>query len=480
MINDNHILIATRVADQLKQANIVLEPRDGTPIGLLSSTFNGVSSQVGLQPNQYLEVIGGASRLIGRAQGAESLHDEKMEWTADLVLKGITKDLEVAKNIIKPTIARVFDELQGDMEKCFSDAAHGFELVQSDVPKILLNQKIENLFERYKVAPITNIKTLLVFPELTPAEIRRRINTGDDELNELIAEVADVNDLEILIESYKHYFTKDGFSDLSLTTDRGYEKTKTIAYLLMYFLTLGLENDLPDGVNGTVGVVVNHLKTLRGGLGAVIYRHIRSIERSIEDKELIQTVLGYGSERKIYVNRAVYDKFLDEGGSPEAVLAAVVSNQSFAYNSILDNKAKLEKIWETQLENIHSKNNVNKLTLMTSAIRKSISKIIDELEVIPEGAGTKGEMQKRLTRTTSNFYLTDLDRLPTSIKRIVFDTLYPEQTNARFIIDTLDAKEVEVGDDPEVYRRAAAEVTRQLIAQWLVKNVTVATVTNGW
>ncbi len=476
MLSNNHILIATRVADQLGQRNIVLEPRDGTPIGLLSSSLGGIGLMPSLQPNQYSEVIGGASRCIGRAQGAESLHDEKMEWTADLVLKGITKDLDIAKNIIKPTITRVMDELQSEMETCFSDAAHGFELIQSDIPKIFLNQKIENLFERYKTLPLSNVQTLQVFPEITAAEIRRRVNTGDDELNELIAEIADVDDLELLVESYKHYFTAQGMSELVLTDGRGIDKTKSVQFLLMYFLTIGLENDLPDGVNGSAGVVINHLKNLRGRLGAVVYRYIRSIERAIEDKELIQTVVGYGSDRKVYLNRAVYDKFLDEGGSPEAVLAAVVSNQSFNYNSILSNKAKLEKVWETQLENIHSKNNVNKLTLMTSALRKSLSKIIEELEVIPEGSGTKGEMQRRLTVTTSNFFLTDLDRLTNSVKRIVFDTIYPEQTNARFIIDTLDAKEVEEGNDPEAYRRAAADVTRQLIAQWLVKNVTVAVV----
>lgn len=479
MISDKHIDIAMRVADQLKAQGIALEPRDGTPIGLLSSSFSGVASNTLLQPNQYREVIGGTSRTIGRAAGADSIHDEKMEYTVELVVKGVTKDLEIAKNIIKPTICTVLDELQESMSVSFSDAAHGFELIQNDVPKIFKNQKIENLFERYKTLPLSNMKTLLVFPDLTPAEIRRRVNTGDDELNELIAEVADVDDLAVLTKAYRDFFTRDGYSDLTLIGARGVDRSNMIQYLLMYFLTIGLENDLPDGVNGSAGVVVNHLKSLRGSLGAAVYRAMRQIERQIEDKELIQAVDGFGSERKIFLNRAVYDTFLDAGGSPEAVLAAVVSNQSFAYSSILENRAKLEAIWKTQLENIHARNNVNKLTLITTAIRKSLSKIIEELEVIPEGAGTKGDMQRRLTAATSQFYLTDLDRLPQSIKRIVFETMYPEQTNARFIIDTMDAMEVEAGEDPEAYRKAASVVTRQLIAQWLVKNVTVAVVKNA-
>lgn len=476
MISNKHIDIAMRVADQLQQNNIVLEPRDGTPIGLLSSTLTGAVA-TSVTPNQYHEVIGGASRVIGKAQGTESLHDEKMEWTVELVLKGVTKDLEIAKNVVKPTISQVLDELEKHVAQAFSTSAAGIELVQRDVPKVFLNQKIENLFERYKTLPLSNIKTMLVFPDLAPAEIRRRVNTGDDELNELIAEVADVNDLEELVSSYRHYFTKDGHSELQLTG--ALDKSSAVKLLLMYFLTIGLEYDLPEGVNASANGVGLYLKTLRGALGAAVYRQLRAIERAVEDKELITSVQGSLADRKVYLNRTVYDNFLNEGGTPEAILGAVASNHSFSFNSILLNRSKLEKIWETQLENIHAKNNMNKLTLVTTALRKIIAKIINDLEVIPDGAGTKGDMQRRLVTATSNFFLTDMEKLPQSIKRIVFEVLYPEQTNARFIIDTMDAKEVDDSQDPEAYRRAAAEVARQLIAQWLVKNVAVGRVTNA-
>ena len=257
MISDNHISIAMRVADQLQERGIVLEPRDGTPIGLLSSSLTGITSNKQLMPNQYQEVIGSATRTIGRAQGAESIHDEKMEWTVDLVAKGVTKDLEIAKNIVKPNITRVLDEIQSSVEKSFSDAAHGIELVQNDVPKIFKHQKIENLFERYKNLPLNNVKTLLVFPTLAPAELRRRVNTGDDELNELIAEIADADDMEMINRTYRMFFTRDGYSDLALVGERSTDKSNMIQFLLMYFLTIGLENDLPDGVDGSAGVVSN-------------------------------------------------------------------------------------------------------------------------------------------------------------------------------------------------------------------------------
>ena len=239
--------------------------------------------------------------------------------------------------------------------------------------------------------------------------------------------------------------------------------------VVLYFLTLGLEADLPEGTNASISVVTNHLKNLRGMLGAVVYRTIRQIERKIDDKELIRSVEGFGNERKIHVNKVVYDKFLDEGGSPEAIFGAVCGRTSFSYGAILDGVNKLEKIWTANMEAIKNTNNLNKLGLIVVAMRKSLSKYIDELEVIPAESGGKGEMQKRLMIASRNFYLTDMDNLPHSVKRLVFDVVFPAQTNARYIIDAMDKQECEDGG----HKRLAASVSLTLIAEWLVKNVEV-------
>ena len=169
------------------------------------------------------------------------------------------------------------------------------------------------------------------------------------------------------------------------------------------------------------------------------------------------------------MNKVVYDKFLDEGGSPEAIFGAVCGRTSFSYGAILDGVNKLEKIWTANMEAIKNTNNLNKLGLIVIAMRKSLSKYIDELEVIPAESGGKGEMQKRLMIASRNFYLTDMDNLPHSVKRLVFDVVFPAQTNARYIIDAMDKQECEDGG----HKRLAASVSLTLIAEWLVKNVEV-------
>lgn len=476
MLHERNLLVAAKVADQLADRKITLEAKEGTPVGLVTSSLGGWAHQ-SLLPNQYSEVMVAEASTLGAGQGASPIHDEKMEWAVDLITKGVSRDLDIAKNVITPNITRVCDDVEEDVAKAFSSSAHGFELITTDLPKILMDQRIENLFERYNTIKPGAVKTLLVFPALSAAEIRRRVDTGDKDINELIAEIADGEDFETLVQMYNRYFVEaTGSSTLDLI-ELSKDSKSVLNLLLMYFLSIGLEADLPDGVNSSLVAVNNYLKTLRGHLGAAVYRHMRFIERAIESKQLISTVIGSGNDRKVYLNSVVYNKFLDEGGTPEAIYGAVASSHSFEFNAIIDNRLKLERVWENRLSTIHSQNNANKLTLVVSAIRKSLFTIIEEMEVVPAGAGTKAEMTNRVRDLTKNFYLPNMDDLPTSIKRIVIGSLYPAHCNAAFIINGIDKLQADHTEE-EAVNKIAAEVTLQLIAEWLVKNVTVG-VANG-
>jgi hypothetical protein len=464
MLSETALCIANKIAQRLADKNLQVIPRSGSPVAMLSAGLTSTAVQT-LLPNQYLDVIKTDSATYGAVNGEGAIHDEKMEWCVELIRKGVSKDLDVAKNTVKPVIDMVLADIEKDLMEACSDKAHGYEIVQDNLPKFFGNQKIENLFERYKNIPIKPIETLRVFPELAAAEIQRRISTGDDEVNELLADIVNPDALDEIADLYQWNFREGGRERIDFSG----AQTDPSVPVILYFLTLGLEADLPEGTNASIGVVGNYLKNLRGMLGAVVYRTIRQIERKIDDKELIRSVDGYGSERKIHVNKVVYDKFLDEGGSPEAIFGAVCGRTSFSYGAILDGTTKLEKIWGANLDAIKNTNSLNKLGLVIVSMRKSLSKYIEEMEVIPAESGGKGEMQKRLTVAARNFYLTDMDSLPQSVKRVVFNVVFPAQTNARYIIDAMDKQECEDGG----HKRLAASVTLMLIAEWLVKNVEV-------
>lgn len=464
MLSESSLCIANKIAQRLEEHRVTIIPRTGTPIAMLSA---GQASAVppNLLPGQYLDVIRADAATYGAVGGADALHDEKMEWSVDLIVKGVSRDLDVAKNTIAPVIDKVLDDIEKDLCAAFSGKAHGYEIIQEDLPKFYGNQKIENLFERYKEIPIKPMAGLAVFPPLAGAEILRRISTGDDDVNKLLTDLINPDQLESLVEAYNYNFGENARRSLDFT----YLQSDPTQLVILYFLTIGLEADMPEGVNASASIVINWLRNFRGLLGAVIYRSMRQIERKIESKELVREVLGVSGERKIYVNKAVYDKFLDEGGSPEAIFGTVCGKTSFTYGAMLDGANKLEKIWEGHLETIKSTNNLNKLGLTIVAIRKSISDIIDNMEAIPAESGGKGAMQNRLAIAARGFYLTDMENLPRAVKRLVFEIIFPAQVNARYILDAIDQQEV----DGDGHKRLAASVVRSLIAEWLVKNVEV-------
>lgn len=464
MLSDQSLEIAHRIVTQLKQKGITITPRPGTPIALLASSIPNMSNT--LLPGQYVDAIAQDAKSHGALAGADSLHDEKMEWCIDLIFKGVSADLEMAKNVIQPVIDNLADTVERDLTEVCSDRAHGYEIITEDLPRLFMDQKIENLFERYKDVKPTPIASLNVFPQLPLEDIRRRLNTGDDELNELIAELVDTETVEDLKKFYEWNFCANGSDRIDFSNQNRWSSPSML--IVLYFLTIGLEADLPDGVNSSLATVTNYLKTVRGITGAAIYRQLKQMERVIEGKELIRTVNMVGSDVKIFVNKSVYDTFLDEGGSAESLLGAVCGKSSFSYTTILDTKAKLEKQWNAFVETIKSKNDANKLSLIVTSIRKCLSQHIDEMELIPNGSGSKAEMQNRLRVSTKNLFLPDIDKLQYSLKNIVFLSIFPEQHNARYIIDSLDKQECD-GD----VGKLATSVIMALVSDWMVKNVEV-------
>lgn len=465
MLSETSLYIANKVAKQLEQSKIKVVPLSGSPISMLSTGTADVIAHP-TEPSSYIPAIQHDSMNASGNVTGESLHDEKMEWAVTLIHRGVSRDLDIAKNVVQPVIDLTLDNLEKDLCEALSAKVHGYEIVENQVPELYRDQRILNLFERYEKIRPEPMSALLAFPELNLAEIMERVKTGDEDLDGLLNSVIGAELAEEIVNLYTYYFCEKGTRVINFDE---FSKGKASIPVILYFLTLGLEAKLPDGVNASLVNVTNYLRNLRGSLGAVVYRAIKQIDARVERKELISHVDVVGPERKIYVNGVVYNQFLNEGGSPEAIFGAVCGKTPYDYNVILGSREKLCRTWSANLDSIRASNEMNKLSLTITSIRKTLSTVVDEMEVIPEGAGSKADIHGRIRAATSNIYTTDLINLPHTVKRVVFTAIFPEQKNARFILNSIDQQECEEGD----VKRLATSVTVSLIAEWLVKNLEV-------
>lgn len=464
MLSENSTYVAGKIVTQLNEHKISLAAKVGSPIAMLSDGITAIANSA-LPADNYAELLHADSVTYGRNENNNaSLHDEKMEWVVKCVHRGVTADLNMAKNVIIPVIEQTMDDVEAAIKGSVSDACHGFQIVPQAACELLLDQKIENLFERYESVTPRPFNPLLAFPEMEGTELAKFIKTGDDEINTLLeATISDrsIADLDLI---YRLHFTDHGYREVNPDSMSGIEAA------LIYFLSIGLEANLPDGVNASLSGIKLALATLRSMTGARVFREIRANARRVEQKELITSVEGYGNDRKIFVNKTVYDQFLDAGGSPEAIFGAIVSKSSLDFNGILNRRVKLTEAWNSTLENIRAKNDVNKLDIVIGALRKSLSTQLSEMEDLPKGSGSRGDIERRISAETRNFYLTDLDNYNNSVKRVVINAIFPEQHNARFIIDSIDKQVCEEGEE----RKLAARVTMSLIADWLVQNLEIS------
>ena len=112
MLSDQRLESAHRIVTQLKQKGIISTPRSGTPVAILVCSLPTMPAN--LLPGQYVDVIAKDAQHHGAVGGAEAIHDEKMEWCIDLIFKGVSKDLDIAKNVVKPTIDLLSDAVEKD------------------------------------------------------------------------------------------------------------------------------------------------------------------------------------------------------------------------------------------------------------------------------------------------------------------------------------------------------------------------------
>lgn len=476
MLSNNSLNEAHKLAHVLRQDKIKLIPRQGSVIDFLVATFGDEFKNqqlIGADAEAMNEHIINSANATGKpVDGGPSIHDEKMDWAKKLIVRGVTADLQTAKNEAKPLIKELAEAVEKEWAAKTGDIIHGYHINSSDIDKIFNSTKIENLFDRYSRGTLEEVQLPAVFPELEYSEIARRVKTGDEELNKAIDDMLINTTPDGLVNLYNSYFVRR-FADKSFDPKSrlyGDERFSLEAMLIVYFLSLGLEADLPDGVDASASALRVSMGMFRGAIGTMIKRRLIRREESIKNKMLVVDYSRYVdgmSDCPITVNKVVYENFLEAGGTPEAIFGAVIANATLTYDSILENRLGHETFWNNKLELYRSTNIQNKLTVVIEAIRSSVNKLIASIPV-SEATGSNAERRERLREVLSHTYAKDLDDLPGLVRKVICRVFYTQRPVMEYIISSIDKFEALEG---ETTAQIAGHVTLKLVSEWVAKNI---------
>jgi len=475
MLNDSAVgasyALAQRLADRGERLGVI----DGTPMAsLLNACFVDVPRDEGDTELQAPYVIN--SRRVDERGVCE--HDLVMEEAANVIAETVTKNLDWARDIVVPTI----DEVLAGVDKYVSDRIGGLsDAVRVEPqfwPRIWDNPMLSEMVAPYadRVAA-EYLPTRPIFPRAETTEdsvkvMLTGIGSIDADVEALASEMngGSSNDLTRYIYN-KVFSTEQGAENEALVSNSiGNANTRLVEFLMARNLFMSMPEGMADesSYRAQMGEVM-------ATLGRVVHRAL--VDRGVMEKsKRLGVIYPAGPSEDpscpsiIYVDGDVYTKyFLEEGGSPEVLMGAMVTDREIKIEALLAQADRYVKAWGNEQRMVAMRVENNKLDVVRQAfifvLRETAAKIPDELEPLDV------EVQyKRIEGAVSTLAGRDMDNLYITARHLVCTLFFPHTMAYKLLLAFDDARRV----SPDMEARDCALLAAiDILVDWVAPQITI-------
>lgn len=330
---------ALPIADALVEQNRVLVPvADSTMSELVKWTY-GVAKD-SLTVSKEENVIDLITEQTGTAvlEGMSG-HGAVVDQEAANVVAIISQQLKYVKTKAKPLLDNTFAEMVADR--------NAVDLVTVDVVEFGLadlyrTDAFASLMSVYGDLDRKGIKSVQLrdFPERTEQELLDYISVGAVTFDQMVQEIVSGKHAGWLIEVYeRHFRDSHGWEYTHWDSDKQihymlYQPLQDLTdeYLMVFLLAQGLKDEPHKGFKGPLSLYREHLAAkCRASAVAMTL----ALGEFIQAEKSGSLVIRYDTAKSqqwqvragVVVNRTVYQRYLEQGGVPEAVMGAALLQQ---------------------------------------------------------------------------------------------------------------------------------------------------------
>lgn len=495
------------LAQELEDKGIVLTAKVGPLASLVSELSVAVHScgaMSGMMGDEYKnklnEIIGvlhETSSSVTRVDGASlhdcSQHDIKSEDFAAMIATGVLATVSKAKTVVVPFIKRLEDAIANKLlsyeDRCISNIV----IEEVGIDSILDNEEVFDFFSEFKEIRRIELQSTQFFPPLDDIKLAALVESGSPDINEFLSAKLMTSSASGTLGSfiYSHLYLGDGRNHHPLEIIELRNMIRDIygdycvleGMMLAYYMGCGLLVNLPDGVSASIKDVEHRVGLLTKTIGMLIYGELKSHRDSISSKVLLPTGLPYVDSRsgdvnnnsKIIVNKEVYADFLANGGTPEVLFGAMVSDRVTNPAHLIEMSAKYEKSYADFVALNRSFTVSNKLNLYVEAIRDEVYEAFNDMEELKHIDKTSGvflRLADRLKRIGGNDIKT-ADNIYSFLKGLSCNVLFPNDPNVEKVISDIDNYEPADGEESLSTSEVACFVLVDLMVDWLTDQIEV-------
>ena len=486
MIRDNSVDVSMGLGDRYATKGTILSPVEGSPLAALCRTSNPLNAAIKDYDPTVHQI---AEQSKTRRPDGSVPHDDDMEDAVEYVSNIVRNNLKLARTVVNPIVARAVENVQETVAKADETSAQPLAVVEYEYDDIWNNPILESFVGRYSETPAYQVERYNGMPDLSAdeleASLKQEVSRFDDELSELVTGYSE----QWLKAVYHSGFTTKGESpemvenDLFPLGDMLRNPRKYPNELLVIFaMSRHFQENVPEGTTIELTQYKNWMTDIQSQVGRGLYRVLERREMNSRQNTLLHewpmlNINNYGLDRGvgyITVNSDVYRRWLDEGGSPETLMGAFVTDKESGYKQLLENREGYEKAWKRQERILASESRHQRFNRTLQALEKSVAYEINSYNFEDKDQGDSlrqkyhGELKRRVRRLSAKDVCDErlYDTVRSTICKIMFD-----HTEAETVLFAID----EIGkENPDMdVREAAFLAVIDVVAEWASDQIAV-------
>lgn len=385
MYNETHLETSLVLLD--KVGNRTLASLNGSELANIAETeINRVLMILEGVGEDELSQLDDSSLISIIAQSAdvkEGDYDAREEGITNLVNKLTdvsVKNIYLTQNVVLPLVDEYTEWLNTKLQATTGVSNLAMRVVTDHNSSILETSGIKNIALQFQDSRSTGQTVNAHKSPLDEASVLELIKTGVENFDASITswiESDNVRLSKLLLTTYRNVFGLAPKQDLrKLFQSLGYESAIFAVLLARKFI-----NETPENVNMPLVDYNNALSSVISTAGNFIHLAIMFNDEATKRGSLILRFPAkhrefaydevFSGENDIVVNPVVYEEYLNQGGSPEAIVGSYLTGMYTDKNVILEKKEELEQAYNT----ISNAGRLNRVSARLSLVKNSLHEL---------------------------------------------------------------------------------------------------------
>ena len=397
-------------------------------------------------------------------------HDALLEAYVETLGKSLVKQAGFARTVVNPICGRIFAKVN---EVLTESTMVNIEVVPVRLSAAVASVQTAEMIGNHANSRNQAIRFPAAFPTMEEGDLTELLKTGSAQYDQLLSEMLASHPEGWLTKVYESVFVTQTYKNESVdgqqVTVFYAQADNADAMLVTHLLAIHFVDNPPAGYPMSLTdyqvTSSSYIAASAAGLNATLAQWDR--------RTAAQTLVLAWGRNKVMVNGPVYDMYLENGGTVEAVYYAALkepTTENTSLRKLLDNNEAMTRGYMTYLSNYRNaaleKAAMTAKDIALQAITAEINGLTDEQNVCDvDRVSMHRSVQEAFAQTAPGPFA---EKAYKNIRSLVCRIMFPK-SNANELLGLIDQ---EIEQDPSVdVRHAAYTAVMRLMAKHLVSQV---------